>query len=380
MVAPATKASDAKTIGIPAAGGAVLGAVLGGKKGAAIGAAVGGGAGTAVVLTTAGKEVGLASGVDSVAHARQAVRREGSGRSQVGQLTRRGYRPDLNASPLELGAGDHPSPPAEVLIACLSPVHSATRYGRGHVEEETVLRSSRARLIAPRAVFGVVALFVASPSSPAGAQRGGVQCQLAGPIVRVPGLSEGSGLALSRRVPGRLWTHNDSGKPILFALDARGAVTGRIEVTGATVEDWEAIAVGPCGTGSCLYIGDIGDNNASRKRITIYRLPEPDGRQRHGRRCRRLSRNVSRRAARCRSAAHWRRRATAHRHQGRERPSGHLSVPERTEARHDGAARARRCAVVEAGRPIADHRRCRLSGWAMGRPPYAVQPDVLSCV
>ena len=139
-----------------------------------------------------------------------------------------------------------------------------------------MFRSSRARLIAPRAVFGVVALFVASPSFPAGAQQGGVQCQLAGPIVRVPGLSESSGLALSRRVPGRLWTHNDSGKPILFALDARGAVTGRLEVRGATVEDWEAIAVGSCGTGSCLYIGDIGDNNASRKRITIYRLPEPE--------------------------------------------------------------------------------------------------------
>ena len=52
----ATKARDAKTIGIPAAGGAVLGAVLGGKKGAAIGAAVGGGAGTAVVLSTTGRK------------------------------------------------------------------------------------------------------------------------------------------------------------------------------------------------------------------------------------------------------------------------------------------------------------------------------------
>lgn len=62
MVAPATKAKDAKTIGIPAAGGAVIGAIVGGKKGAAIGAAVGGGAGTGVVLATAGKEVGLASG------------------------------------------------------------------------------------------------------------------------------------------------------------------------------------------------------------------------------------------------------------------------------------------------------------------------------
>ena len=62
MVAPGTKAKDAKTIGIPAAGGAVIGAIVGGKKGAAIGAAVGGGAGTGVVLATAGKEVGLASG------------------------------------------------------------------------------------------------------------------------------------------------------------------------------------------------------------------------------------------------------------------------------------------------------------------------------
>ena len=136
-------------------------------------------------------------------------------------------------------------------------------------------RSNRVRLIAPRAVFGFIALFVAS-SSPADAQQDGVQCQLAGPVVQVPGLVEGSGLALSRRVPGRLWTHNDSGKPVLFALDARGAVTGRLEVTGAAVGDWEAIAVGPCGAGSCLYIGDIGDNEADRQRVTIYRLPEPE--------------------------------------------------------------------------------------------------------
>ena len=56
-VAPATKKKDALTIGIPAAGGAVIGALVDGKKGAAIGSAVGGGAGTAVVLTTRGKDV-----------------------------------------------------------------------------------------------------------------------------------------------------------------------------------------------------------------------------------------------------------------------------------------------------------------------------------
>ena len=137
-------------------------------------------------------------------------------------------------------------------------------------------RSNRSSLIASRAVLCAIALFAATASSPAGAQQSGVQCQLPGPTVRVPGLSEGSGLALSQRVPGRLWTHNDSGKPVLFALDTRGVVTGTIAISGAKVGDWEAIAVGPCGAGTCLYIGDIGDNNARREHITIYRVPEPD--------------------------------------------------------------------------------------------------------
>ena len=61
-VAPATKKKDALTIGVPAAGGAVVGALVGGKKGAGIGAAAGGGAGTAVVLTTRGKNVRIGRG------------------------------------------------------------------------------------------------------------------------------------------------------------------------------------------------------------------------------------------------------------------------------------------------------------------------------
>ena len=61
-IAPATKKKDAATIGLPAAGGAVVGALTGGGKGAAIGAAVGGGAGTAVVLSTRGKDVRLGEG------------------------------------------------------------------------------------------------------------------------------------------------------------------------------------------------------------------------------------------------------------------------------------------------------------------------------
>ena len=45
-VAPATKKKDALTIGLPAAGGAIVGGVIGGKKGAGIGALAGGGTGT----------------------------------------------------------------------------------------------------------------------------------------------------------------------------------------------------------------------------------------------------------------------------------------------------------------------------------------------
>ena len=61
-MAPATKQKDALEILAPAAAGAVIGRVAGGKKGAAEGAAIGGGAGTAVVLSTRGKEVRLAKG------------------------------------------------------------------------------------------------------------------------------------------------------------------------------------------------------------------------------------------------------------------------------------------------------------------------------
>jgi hypothetical protein len=100
-------------------------------------------------------------------------------------------------------------------------------------------------------------------------------CQVAGALVRLPELPEGSGVAASLKSPGRLWTHNDSGQPVLIALDAQGAVAGRVSVTGAKVGDWEALAVGPCPAGTCIYIGDIGDNDAERRTITIYRVAEP---------------------------------------------------------------------------------------------------------
>lgn len=61
-IAEATKGKDAIEILGPATGGAIIGRLVGGRKGALIGAAAGGGAGTAVVLSTRGKEVHLPRG------------------------------------------------------------------------------------------------------------------------------------------------------------------------------------------------------------------------------------------------------------------------------------------------------------------------------
>jgi hypothetical protein len=48
-----------------------------------------------------------------------------------------------------------------------------------------------------------------------------------------------------------------------------------VRVTGANVDDWEDVAVGPCPQGSCVYLADIGDNSGNRKHITLYRVAEP---------------------------------------------------------------------------------------------------------
>lgn len=61
-VAEGTKQKDAAKIGAGAGAGAVIGGIMGGGSGAAKGAVLGGGAGTAVVLSTRGKEVRLAPG------------------------------------------------------------------------------------------------------------------------------------------------------------------------------------------------------------------------------------------------------------------------------------------------------------------------------
>lgn len=99
-------------------------------------------------------------------------------------------------------------------------------------------------------------------------------------------LTENSGIVMSAGQPGIIFTINDSGnEPLLYALDTTGANRGVWHLQGAANVDWEAIADGPCGANvpsdspkpeaGCLYIADVGDNDARRKSVTVYRIREP---------------------------------------------------------------------------------------------------------
>jgi len=88
------------------------------------------------------------------------------------------------------------------------------------------------------------------------------------------GLDESSGVAWSRTLPGVIWTHNDGGDPVLYALDPDGGLVARVPFRAPRIWDVEDLAVGDCPEGSCVYLADTGDNQEVRPQIQILRLPE----------------------------------------------------------------------------------------------------------
>jgi hypothetical protein len=117
-----------------------------------------------------------------------------------------------------------------------------------------------------------------STTSPSAAAAGGYGPPVVLGQVDDPAIPESSGLVASRRNPGLLWTHNDSGDgPFVYCLDRRAAGCGVWRLTGAEAVDWEDIAAGPGPRPGepYLYVGDIGDNGADRSSITVYRVVEP---------------------------------------------------------------------------------------------------------
>lgn len=91
-------------------------------------------------------------------------------------------------------------------------------------------------------------------------------------------IDEASGLVASKRNPGFLWTHNDSGDEArIFLIDSTGNSVATVYLNGITNRDWEDIAIGggPDSSKVYLYIGDIGDNFGHHDYKLIYRIEEP---------------------------------------------------------------------------------------------------------
>lgn len=101
-------------------------------------------------------------------------------------------------------------------------------------------------------------------------------CSIVQPHAALPKeLSETSGLAAGRLNPNAFWTHNDGSSPVLYAIDRSGGLLGTVRIRGVRMHDWEDLEAGPCGTGTCLYAADTGDNSGSRSTVTIFEFPEP---------------------------------------------------------------------------------------------------------
>lgn len=135
------------------------------------------------------------------------------------------------------------------------------------------MRSSGIRRLGLSAAIVIVTFLAAAlmsgPSDIAG------PCEVANRAT-LPDVPEASGLAVSRRHAGVLWTHNDSGHDaVLFAIDEMGIQRGQVQVP-ARLRDWEAVSAARCGGEECLYIGDIGDNSFARRNVQVLVVREPD--------------------------------------------------------------------------------------------------------
>ena len=129
---------------------------------------------------------------------------------------------------------------------------------------------------------GFAILFAISCAPDSVDSEGGLtQSQVCGdpvPLAVLPDeLGEASGISRDPLRDGIYWVHNDSGNEFsLYAFDSEGTPLAVVHVAGATARDIEDVAVGPCPSGACLYMGDIGDNLSVRRTVSVHRLSLPD--------------------------------------------------------------------------------------------------------
>lgn len=123
-----------------------------------------------------------------------------------------------------------------------------------------------------RMLAGLLALVVAAPAATPATFHGPT---VAGQLAAPPKL-ETSGLAISRRSPDVLWTHDDSGgAPVLYGVSTTGAAVGYLRIQGVKNEDWEDLASYELDGQPWLLIADTGDNDAKRATVLLHIVAEP---------------------------------------------------------------------------------------------------------
>jgi len=106
-------------------------------------------------------------------------------------------------------------------------------------------------------------------------------------VLKTDMLKEASGIAVSRKHPNVLWMHNDGTPQKLVAVTTNPGQEGLVVSTLSLPDyikpasgdgDWEDLSSGECPDQSgrtCLWIADIGDNEAARDSYYVYAVVEP---------------------------------------------------------------------------------------------------------
>ena len=142
------------------------------------------------------------------------------------------------------------------------------------------LNLSRIKLLLPLTIWLIASACDAQSPKPAAKPR-----ELAPGVLQVgrltnTRLTESSGVVASRQYPGVFWTHTDGGggkKQLLFAMNREGRTSGEFYVVGASISDWEDIAIDDQ---HHLFVGDIGNNNAAKTQLAVHQIDEPDPKSR----------------------------------------------------------------------------------------------------
>ncbi|MEO6515019.1 MAG: hypothetical protein ABIP18_05155 [Steroidobacteraceae bacterium] len=88
-------------------------------------------------------------------------------------------------------------------------------------------------------------------------------------------IMEASGIALSRSA-SRLYHINDGDGAFFHVTDIQGGALQTVRVTGFMPQDIEDLGLGPCGTSTCLYLADTGDNAVRRQSVQIAVIKETE--------------------------------------------------------------------------------------------------------